>query len=137
MRVSNEVRLKVSSEADVVTARQTGRKLAEELRFSATDQTFIATAISEVARNIVAYAGHGEIVFKQVLDEPQAALVIVASDTGPGIGDVELALRDGYTTSGGMGLGLPGARRLMDEFELASEVGKGTTVVMKKWLPHD
>lgn len=136
MRVSNEVRLKVSSEADVVIARQTGRKLAEELRFSATDQTFIATAISEVARNIVAYANYGEIVFQQV-EEPQAALIIVARDTGPGITDVELALRDGYTTSGGMGLGLPGARRLMDEFDLTSEVGKGTTVVMRKWLPRD
>ena len=95
--------------------------------------TLIATAISELARNIVQYARQGEIVLSAV-EGSRRGIQIVARDHGPGISDLELAMRDGYSTGGSLGLGLPGARRLMDEFAIDSEVGKGTTISMKKWL---
>lgn len=126
----------VASDADLVLARQVGRRLAQELGFSSTDITLIATAISEVARNIIQYAGAGEIELDTVEGTRSVGIVVIARDKGPGIPDIALAIRDGYTTGKGMGLGLPGARRLMDEFEIESETDQGTIVVMKKWLPH-
>lgn len=126
-------RIPVGTDADVVAARQRGRALAVELGFSATDGTVIATAISEVTRNIVKFAGTGEVRIER-LDEPErCGLLVVARDAGPGIADVDLALSDGHSTYGGLGLGLPGCRRLMDEFVLESEQGQGTTVTMRKW----
>lgn len=129
----SEVRVAIQREADIVLARQAGRQLAAQLGFSTTDQTLIATAISEVARNIVVYAQHGEVVLSEAQDGNRVGIVVVALDEGPGIDNKDLAMRDGYSTKNSLGLGLPGARRLMDDFALESEVGKGTTVTMKKW----
>ncbi|MFI5401363.1 MAG: anti-sigma regulatory factor [Planctomycetota bacterium] len=123
----------IAGESDILVARQQGRELARAAGFSLGDQTVIAVAISEIARNIVLYARDGEIRFQVAEDGERSALVIVASDRGPGIADLDLALQEGYSTSGSLGLGLPGARRLMDEFEIATESGKGTTITMKKW----
>jgi serine/threonine-protein kinase RsbT len=128
--VLDERRVPVASDADLVLARQAGRRLAQELGFSGTDITLIATAISEVARNIIQYAGAGEIELDTVEGSRSIGIVVIARDKGPGIPDISLAIRDGYTTGKGMGLGLPGARRLMDEFEIESETDQGTTVVM-------
>src|SRR4051794_3945721 len=132
-RDDDEVRVAVRTDADVVTARAAARELAAKLGFSATELTVIATAVSEVARNIVKFADSGEVVL-ELLEEPRTGIRIVARDTGPGIPDVAAALRDGYSTYRGLGLGLPGARRLMDEFAVVSEPGRGTTVTMTKWL---
>jgi serine/threonine-protein kinase RsbT len=134
--VRNEVGIPVASVADIVVARQKGRALASELGFSATDSTFIATAISELARNIVAYAKRGEIALGVLENSSKGprGLQVVARDEGPGIANVSRALQGGYSSSGSLGLGLPGVRRLMDEFEIVSQVGKGTTVSVKKWL---
>ena len=129
----DQARIPIRVDADIVTARQTVRELAAKVGFVGTDLTLIATAVSEVARNIVRFASSGEVTV-EVLDEPRRGLLVVARDTGPGITDVEQALADGYSTIAGLGLGLPGARRLMDEFAVASEVGRGTTVTMTKWL---
>jgi serine/threonine-protein kinase RsbT len=131
--VADETRVPINSDADVVTARREGRELAERLGFSNTDLTLIATAISEVARNIATYAGRGEIVLRLVDENRKRGIVVIARDSGPGIADITLAMQDGYSTGRGMGLGLPGTRRLMDEFEVTSEAGKGTTVTMAKW----
>lgn len=131
---ADEVRVRIAREADILTARQEGRALAATLGFSGSELTVIATAISEVARNIVAYAGHGEIVLAAVDHGGRHGLLVVARDEGPGIPDVEIALQDGYSTAGSLGLGLPGARRLMDEFEIVSRAGEGTTVTMRKWV---
>lgn len=128
-----ETRVAIEREADIVLARQAGRQLAAQLGFSSTDQTLIATAISEVARNIVVYAQHGEIVLAATDDDGRVGIQVIATDSGPGIDNKELAMRDGYSTKNSLGLGLPGARRLMDDFSLDSEVGRGTTVTMKKW----
>jgi serine/threonine-protein kinase RsbT len=133
--VSDEVRVPVSSDADVVTAREKGRELSARVGFSSIDMTLIVTAISEVARNILLYAKEGEILLRVENSGSRHGIVVVARDAGPGIPDLELAMRDSYSTGSGLGLGLPGARRLMDEFEIESEVAKGTTVVMKKWAP--
>ena len=126
----------ITSAADIVSARQEGRSLASRLGFSSSDLTVIATAISEVARNILEYAGGGEIRLSLCQEGGRQGVCVVAYDKGPGIPDVEKALRDGYSTHKGLGLGLPGARRLMDEFEVVSEMGSGTTVTMKKWAAH-
>ena len=131
--VGDERRLPIAADVDVVQARQHGRELAAEAGFSSGDQTVIAAAISEIARNILMYAKRGEIVLSVVQNGDRQGIVVVASDQGPGIVDVGRAMQDGYSTSGGLGLGLPGARRLMDEFEVTSAVGRGTTVSMKKW----
>jgi serine/threonine-protein kinase RsbT len=133
--MSGEAHVPIASDADVVAARQLGRSLAAELGFGSTDLTRIATAISEIARNIVQYAKRGEITLRQVRDGTRDGLVVVAEDHGPGIPDLSRALQDGYTSGGGLGLGLPGSRRLMDDFAIESEVGKGTRVTMKKWKP--
>lgn len=123
----------INSDQDIVLARQKGRSLAIELRFSPVDATLIATAISELARNILAYARKGEITLRTVLASGRQGILIVASDDGPGIRDINQALRDGFSTSGSLGLGLPGVRRLMDEFEISSRPGRGTKVAVKKW----
>ena len=119
--------------ADIVAARQHGRSMAESVGFSSGDQTVIATAISELARNIVSYAQSGEIGLSVELRRGRPCVIVVARDQGPGISDMESAMRDGYSTSHGMGMGLPGTRRLMDEFEIVSEPGKGTTITARKW----
>ncbi|SNS43841.1 serine/threonine-protein kinase RsbT [Geodermatophilus pulveris] len=126
------VRVAVRTDADVVAARQAAREVATRLGFSATDVTLIATAVSEMTRNIVRFADSGEVVVAE-LQEPRTGISIVARDAGPGIPDVEQALQDGYSTYRGLGLGLPGARRLMDEFAVVSEIGRGTTVTMTRW----
>jgi len=117
---------------DIITARQAGRALAAQLGFSGADQTLIATAISEMARNILTYARCGEIILRSEQDH-RPGIIIIAADEGPGIPDIQRALQDGYSTSGSLGLGLPGTKRIMDEFSIISEVGKGTVVTMKKW----
>jgi serine/threonine-protein kinase RsbT len=129
-----ETRVAIEHEGDIVTARQKGRELAASRGLSRTEQTLIATAISEVARNIVVYAQRGEVVLSLVEDQGRRGVMVVARDEGPGIANPGLAMRDGFTTGNSLGMGLPGAKRLMDEFELSSTVGKGTTVVMKKWV---
>ena len=111
-----------------MAARQAAREIAVRAGFTGTELTLLATAVSEVARNIVRFADHGELTV-EMLDEPRPGIRVVARDTGPGIADVERALADGYSTDEGLGLGLPGARRLVDEFDIASEPGRGTTVV--------
>jgi RNA polymerase sigma factor (sigma-70 family) len=128
-----EATIMVTRDADVVTARQQGRTIAAKAGFGATELTVIATAISEVARNIVKFARRGQIVVRYLNESGRQGVSIVARDSGPGIPDLSEALRDGYSTYQGLGLGLPGARRLMDEFDIVTEVGKGTTVSMTKW----
>jgi serine/threonine-protein kinase RsbT len=123
----------VASDIDIVSARQQGRALAMRLGFSSSDATMVATAISELARNIVLYAKRGEIILAAVVNSEHRGLVITACDDGDGIADIRQALQDGYSTSGRMGVGLPGVKRLMDEFEISSTVGKGTVVSVKKW----
>jgi len=129
----DEIRVPVESDRDIVAARQKGRALAARLGFSLSDATMVATAISELARNIVLYASRGEICFCLESRGAEPILVIRACDEGDGIADVPQALQDGYSTSGRLGVGLPGVRRLMDEFEISSIVGRGTVVVVKKW----
>ena len=128
-----EIRVEINSDQDIVVARQKGRVLAGELGFSSGDATLIATAISELARNIVSYARTGEIRLKGIHGSSRVGILVVAEDDGPGITDIRQALRDGFSTSGSLGLGLPGVRRLMDEFEISSQPGKGTMVAVKKW----
>ncbi len=135
--MADEIRVPIASDADLVPARAKARTLAERLGFSRTDATLVATAISEIARNIVVHVGHGEIVMYPVEEDRRYGLVVVAKDAGAGIRDVRAALEHGYASRGGLGLGLPGARRLMDEFEIESERDRGTTVTMKKWRIRD
>ncbi|HYM57925.1 MAG TPA: ATP-binding protein [Solirubrobacteraceae bacterium] len=130
----DESRIAIESDADVVTARQRARELAADLELSSTDQTLLATAISEVARNITTYATRGEVRLRIIRDNGgRPGIEVVAQDDGPGIDDVARAMQDGYTTGGGLGLGLPGARRLVDEFHVQSAVGQGTTVTLVMW----
>ncbi len=128
-----EARVPIASDTDIVTARQRGRALATQLGFTSGDATIVATAISELARNIVLYAKRGEVVVTPMEARESNGLVITARDEGEGIPDVRQAMQDGYSTSGRLGVGLPGVKRLMDEFEIVSEIGKGTTVTVKKW----
>jgi serine/threonine-protein kinase RsbT len=123
----------VASVNDIVTARLQGRVLAERVGFSAGEATLVATAISELARNIVQYAGHGDIVLRTITNGTRRGVVVVARDHGPGIGDLKLAVRPGYSTSGGLGLGLPGVRRIVDDFQIESNREDGTTVTVTKW----
>jgi serine/threonine-protein kinase RsbT len=133
MVASEEVRVRIATDDDIVTARKEGRRLSAGLGFSSTDLTLIATAISEVARNIRVFAGEGQVQIKRLNEGGRDGILVVARDNGPGIRDVELAMQDGYSTRGSFGLGLPGARRLMDEFQIRSRPGRGVTVTMKKW----
>src|SRR5215468_5569429 len=128
------VRHAIATEADIVAARRSGRRLAKSAGFATADLTTIATAISEVARNITSYAGQGEMTITVIQHGERLGIEVTAEDQGPGIADIERALADGYSTGSGMGLGLPGARRLMDELTVDSVVGVGTTVVMRKWV---
>jgi serine/threonine-protein kinase RsbT len=130
----DELHVAIEHEADIVTARQRGRQLAAARGFSSTEQTLIATAISELARNIVEYAERGEIILSPIQRNGRVGIVVVACDEGPGIPNIELAMRDGYSTAKSLGMGLPGARRLMDEFHLQSAPGIGTKITMKKWV---
>lgn len=123
----------VASDQDVVAARTRGRAMARQMEFPATTATIVATAISELARNILLYAGRGEIVLSSIEQGARRGLAIQARDEGPGIADVSLAMQDGYSTSGRLGLGLPGVRRLMDEFQVRSRAGEGTVVIAKIW----
>ena len=129
----DEVQVTITGDPDIVAARQAARELAVRAGFTGTDLTLLATAVSEVARNIVRFADRGSITV-ELLREPRPGIRVVARDTGPGIPDVERALDDGYSTDEGLGLGLPGARRLVDEFDIASEPERGTTVVLTKWF---
>jgi serine/threonine-protein kinase RsbT len=130
---ADEALVSIRHDVDIITARQRGRSLASQLNFSLGELALIATAISEVARNIIVYAQGGEIVLRLIENLNRRGIMVVARDEGPGIPDIEKAMQDGYSTGGGLGVGLPGARRLMDEFEIESQLGKGTTIVMKKW----
>ena len=132
--MKSDVRIPIRSGADIVTARLEGRQLAAQAGFSGSDLTVIATTISELARNIVEYAGNGEIILAVVQDGYRKGVRVEARDDGPGIPDIELAMQDGYSTGGGLGLGLPGSRRLMDEFVISSRVGEATTVIATKWI---
>jgi serine/threonine-protein kinase RsbT len=126
-------RIVIRTDRDIVSARSAARAAAAGLGFGLTDLTVIATAVSEVARNIVRFAGTGEVLIES-LRRPVCGIRITARDSGPGIADVEQALSDGFSTYDGLGLGLPGARRLMDDFHISSELGRGTTVTLTKWL---
>lgn len=136
-RVQEATLIHITSDGDVVAARAQARAFALDLGFSKTDATLIATAISEVARNIVVHAGAGDIEFTPVYEMWRFGLVSIARDDGPGIRDVEAALGEGYAGRGGLGLGLPGARRLMDEFEVTTNLDSGTTITMTKWRRRD
>jgi serine/threonine-protein kinase RsbT len=131
--MEGDCKVPINSERDIVLARQKGRAIAIELGFSVGNATLIATTISELARNIVSYAGKGEIVMSVACNSGRSGITIVASDSGPGIADLTLALRDGFSTSGSLGIGLPGVRRLMDEFDINSQVGQGTIITVTKW----
>jgi serine/threonine-protein kinase RsbT len=124
----------INNSEDIILARQFAREMAKELGFGLADQTRITTAVSELSRNIYTYAGTGRVVVKALSGSAKKGIEIIAGDKGPGIPDIELAMQDGYTTSRGLGQGLPGTKRLMDEFEIESGVGVGTTVTVRKWL---
>jgi serine/threonine-protein kinase RsbT len=131
--VAPEATVPIRQEADILSARKVARTIATRLLFSDTDLILVATAISEIARNILTYATAGEMIFEERREANRVGLVVTARDSGPGIPDVERAMQDGFSTGKGLGLGLPGARRLMDDFSIESAVGQGTTIVMKKW----
>lgn len=128
-----QVRIRIESDTDVVSARHAGRTLAEQAGFSSSELTLIATAISELARNIIEYANSGEVQLELVHNGRASGIRIVANDSGPGISNIEQAIRGGYSTSGGLGLGLAGVRHIMDHFDLESNVGSGTCVTVTKW----
>lgn len=123
----------IRSDLDIVIARTMARDMAKALGFGAIDQARIATAVSELARNIYLYAGTGSVTVREVEKHGRKGIEIVCEDQGPGIADIDLVMQDGYTTSRGMGMGLPGAKRLMDDFVIKSQPGVGTTVVCRKW----
>src|SRR5256712_1208747 len=126
--IADEVRVSIDRDVDIVSARQKGRELASQCGFPSTDLAVVATAISELARNIVRYAARGEVILRLIDDNGRRGVEVVAADDGPGIPDVALAMQDGYSTSGSLGLGLPGVRRLMARVEITSDICKGTTV---------
>ena len=123
----------IRSESDIVATRRTVREVAKALGFGITDVTRIVTATSELARNVVLYAGSGVMRWREVARSGSVGVELILEDNGPGITDIEQAMQEGFTTSGGLGLGLPGTKRLMDEFEIASEVGRGTRITVRKW----
>jgi serine/threonine-protein kinase RsbT len=127
------IQIRIRQDTDIVLACQKGRALAARLNFSGNDQVVVVIAISEVARNILEHAGQGEVTLGVIERDGSAGIIVIAWDEGPGIPDIERALQDGYSTGKGLGLGLSGAKRLMDEFEIASEIDAGTTITMKKW----
>ncbi len=127
------IRIPIRTDGDIVTARQNGRSLAMKIGLTSSDQAMVATVISELARNILEYAQVGEILLLEAHKDNRHGVVVIAKDEGPGIPDIEQAMQDGFSTHRGLGLGLPGSRRMMDEFEIASEVGKGTLITTTKW----
>lgn len=133
LALRGETTVAIAWEPDIVVARQQGRTLASQIGFSATEATLVATAISELARNIILHAGRGEIVLRPLEQGGRCGLVIIAGDNGPGILDVRRAMAGGYSTSGGLGLGLCGVKRIADEFDIVSRLGQGTTVTIRKW----
>ncbi|TFJ92055.1 anti-sigma regulatory factor [Lentibacillus salicampi] len=124
----------IEQEWDIVKARQLGRDRARDIGFGTVDQARIATAISELARNIYLYAGSGKICFEVVEEMGQNGLGVRSLDTGPGIKNISQVMEDGYSTSGGLGAGLPGVKRLVDQFDIQSEEGQGTEIRVMKWL---
>lgn len=131
--MTSEEKVPIATDENIVAARQRGRVLATQLGFSSTDLVLITTAISELARNILLYAMRGEIHLQLITDNGRKGIIVTARDDGPGIPNVEKALQPGFSTSGNLGLGLPGVSRLMDEVQILSRVGEGTTVTAKKW----
>ncbi len=127
----------IASDADTVVARQKGREAALQIGLSRTDATFVATAISEIARNITVIAGEGEIIIRRLREDDRNGMVVIARDEGPGIRDVTAVMRQEYSSDAGLGIGLWGAQRLMDEVDVSSQPGEGTTVTMKKWCGFD
>jgi serine/threonine-protein kinase RsbT len=134
MNPAPQVEVAIQNEGDIVYARRVVREAAVQTGFGLTDVTRIVTASSELARNLIKYAGHGVMSWRTIQNENRAGIELQFIDQGPGIPDVNLALQEGYSTGDGLGMGLPGAKRLMDELEIQSLVGKGTTVTMRKWL---
>lgn len=132
--MANKSCIKINNEWDIVKARQQGRNLAKELGFGIVDQARITTTVSELARNIFLYANTGEIMIEPIYDGIKKGLKITAKDDGPGIKDIRTAMEDGYSTSGGLGAGLPGVKRLMDDFMIQSKENKGTEIIASKWL---
>lgn len=125
--------ININNEFDIVLARQKGREVSKELQFGGVDQARITTAISELARNIYLYAGSGRITIDVLEDNGRRGIRISAADDGPGINDIRMVLQDGYSTSGGLGAGLPGVKRLMDSFDIDSSPGTGTEITITKW----
>jgi serine/threonine-protein kinase RsbT len=125
--------ININNEFDIVLARQKGREVSKELQFGGVDQARITTAISELARNIYLYAGSGQITISILEENGRRGIHISASDNGPGINDIRMVLQDGFSTSGGLGAGLPGVKRLMDTFDIDSVPGSGTTITISKW----
>ena len=123
----------IHNDLDIVSARTEGRNMARVLGFGVIDQARIATAISELARNVVLYANRGSILLEVIEADGRRGIQIVCRDDGPGIADIDLVMQDGYSSQRGLGMGLPGTRRLMDEFKIESQVGVGTTVTVRKW----
>jgi serine/threonine-protein kinase RsbT len=132
--IVSDMLIVLEHDGDIVTARQKARSVAISQGFSGSDLTRIATAISEIARNILTYAKRGELTLCAEQVGTKRGILVVARDDGPGISNIERAMQDGFSTASTLGLGLPGAKRLMDEFEIVSEVGVGTTVTMRKWV---
>ncbi len=124
----------IEEERDIVIVRQNSREAAKSLNFGLVDQTRIITATSELLRNIFQYATKGRVIIEEVFEGNNHGISLTFEDEGPGIEDIDLALRDGYSKSNSLGLGLPGSKRLMDDFTITSAVGKGTKIIIKKWL---
>lgn len=133
-RHERALRIAISSDSDLLAARQQARAIAFEMGFTLTAVVGIVTALSEMTRNMLNYAGHGELAIESIRDGDRRGILITARDEGPGIVDLQKAMMDGYSTSGGLGMGLPGIKRLMDSFEIRTEPKKGTTVIVRKWL---
>ena len=133
MNATGEGAVGIETEGDIVVARRTVREAAVKAGFSPTDITRIVTAASELARNIFQYAGKGTMHWRCIEESGRLGLELQFVDQGPGIGDVKIALEQGYSTGEGLGMGLPGAKRLMDEMEIQSKAGQGTTFIVKKW----
>lgn len=126
--------VEIKDEKDIIVARQRVREVAKNMNFSITDQTRIITAVSELSRNIFEYAGSGNVIIEITTNATKRGIMVSFIDRGPGISDIDEAMKEGFTSGKGMGLGLPGSKRLMDEFIITSEIGNGTKIVIKKWL---
>ncbi|MEH7443931.1 anti-sigma regulatory factor [Bacillus sp. JJ1122] len=131
--MTEPILININNEFDIVLARQKGREVSKELQFGGVDQARITTAISELARNIYLYAGSGQITISVLEESGRKGIHISAVDNGPGINDIRMVLQDGYSTSGGLGAGLPGVKRLMDSFDIDSMPGSGTKISITKW----